>query len=98
MARNQKLTKLIQGRKIASVESAGSVLTIRFADGSTMTVQTGRTAPAASLVGETIQAVRQQDTKLSIDFEDGKTLEITTAEPTSSVMLRDKNGVLEYAD
>jgi hypothetical protein len=45
-----------------------------------------------------VRAVRQKDTTLNLDFEDGSTLEVTTAEPTSSVMVRDKNHALEYAD
>ena len=49
-------------------------------------------------VGRTVRAVRQRETTLSLDFEDGGTLEIVTAEPTSSVMVRDKEQRLEYAD
>jgi hypothetical protein len=42
--------------------------------------------------------VSQQGTALNLDLEEGGTLEIQTAEPTASVMLRDKNHQLEYAD
>jgi hypothetical protein len=45
-----------------------------------------------------VKAVRQQDNRLSLDFEDGGTWEIQTAEPTASVMVRDTNHTLEYAD
>jgi hypothetical protein len=97
MARNQKLTGVIKGRKITSAQNEGDTLSIRFDDGSTMTVRTA--APVGSpIVGIPVKAVRQRDTTLDLDFENGATMEIKTAEPTSSVMLRDKNHTLEYAD
>jgi hypothetical protein len=48
--------------------------------------------------GRTVKAVRQTDDLLDIDFEDGSTLEIRLKEPTSSVMVRDKEHKLEYTD
>jgi hypothetical protein len=42
--------------------------------------------------------MRQQGTALNLDFGEGGTLVIQTAEPTASVMVRDKNRQLEYAD
>jgi hypothetical protein len=43
-------------------------------------------------------AVLRKGTTLNLDLEDGSTIGISTAEETSSVMLRDKNRALEYAD
>lgn len=97
MARNQKLTKVIAGRSIAGTEPAADALKVRFDDGSTMTVRTSGPAKGAGAQAK-VKAVRQQGTTLNLDLEDGSTVEIPTAEETSSVMLRDKNGVLEYAD
>lgn len=48
--------------------------------------------------GRTVKAVRQDDTRLYLDFEDGSTLTVKTAEPASSVMLRDRENKLEYVD
>jgi hypothetical protein len=45
-----------------------------------------------------VKAARQDDASLYIDFEDGSTLTVKTAEPASSVMLRDSQNKLEYAD
>lgn len=98
MARNQKLTKVIQGRTIGSTANKDGVLTIGFTDGSTMTVRTGPDAPNSATTGGTVQAVRQQDTTLSLDMADGHTFSIPLAEATSSVLLRAKDGTLEYAD
>lgn len=97
MASNHKLTTLIQGRTIAGTSNQGDALTISFTDGSQMTVQTAGSSHSAS-TGGTIKAVRQQGTTLSLDMESGNTLEIQTAEETSSVMVRDKSGTMEYAD
>ena len=46
----------------------------------------------------TIEKVRQKGTELSLDLQGGKSVTIHTVEATSSVMLRDKAGKLEYAD
>jgi len=97
MASNHKLTSLIEGRAIAGTENSGGVLTITFTDGSKMTVQTAGSTSSAS-TGGVIKAVRQQGTALDLDFASGGTLAIPLAEETSSVMVRDKNGVMEYAD
>lgn len=100
MASNHQLTRLIAGRTIERTASDGTLLTISFDDGSRMTVQTeGGDTLADSLTSpSTVSAVRQAGTALNLDLEGGGTLAITTAEETSSVMVRDKNHVLEYAD
>ena len=48
--------------------------------------------------GRKIQAVQQSDTDLILQFEDGSTVRIKLAEPTSSVMVRDGQNKMEYAD
>jgi hypothetical protein len=97
MAANHKLTGVLKERRITNTQSAGNELRIGFDAGSMMTVQTAGSVNSAS-TGGTVKAVRQQDTTLNLDFEDGGTWEIQTAEPTASVMVRDKNHTLEYAD
>ncbi len=97
MASNHKLTSLLQGRTIAGTSNSNDVLTILFTDSSKMTVQTAGSSNSAS-TGGTVKAVRQQGTTLSLDMEGGGTLEIPLAEETSSVMVRDGSGTMEYAD
>jgi hypothetical protein len=97
MASNHKLTGLIRGRTITGTANQGDTLTVRFDDGSEMTVRTAGGSNSAA-TGGTVRAVRQAGTRLDLDFEGGGALEITTAEETSTVMIRDKDGVLEYAD
>ena len=125
MASNQKLTKLIAGRAIASSVQAEGLRTVTFAEGSTMKVKTGPaghavpptdtvptgaptpgtptpalTAPPAAptTTGKKIKKVRQKGCELALDLEDGITWTVALAEATSSVMLRDAAGKLEYAD
>lgn len=97
MTSNHKLTGVLKGRTISGTSNQGDVLTILFDGGSKMTVQTAGASHSAA-TGGTVKAVRQQGTALALDFEAGGTLEIQTAEETSSVMVRDKDGGMEYAD
>ena len=97
MASNHKLTRLLQGRTIAGTSNANNALTVSFTDHSKMTVQTAGSSNSAS-TGGTVKAVRQSGTTLNLDMEDGSTLEIPLAEETSSVMVRDGSGTMEYAD
>jgi hypothetical protein len=48
--------------------------------------------------GRKVQAVQQSDVDLVLQFEDGSTMRIKLAEPTSSVMVRDAQNKMEYAD
>ena len=97
MARNQKLTGIIQGRTVKSIQSQGGKLLIDFDDGSTRAVKMAG-PPSSTATGSTVKAARQQGTELNLDMEDGSSLTIQTLEPTSSVMVRDANHSLEYAD
>ncbi len=97
MTSNHKLTGVLKGRTISGTSNQSDVLTILFDNGSKMTVQTAGSSHSAA-TGGTVQAVRQAGTTLALDFEAGGMLEIPLAEETSSVMVRDKNGGMEYAD
>lgn len=98
MASNQKLTKIIAGRTINGTAQADNVLTVTFGDGSVMKIKTAPSSTNAAASGGTVKKVRQKGTELNLDLADGSTLTVQTAEATSSVMLRDKAGKLEYAD
>ena len=50
------------------------------------------------LAGRVVKAIRQTGAALDIDFADGSTVHIKLAEATSSVMVRDNEGKMEYAD
>jgi len=57
-----------------------------------------RESPGEVKPDRKVKCVNQQDTQFSLEFEDGTALRIETLEEMASVMLRDKNGVMEYAD
>lgn len=97
MTSNHKLSALLKGRTVTTVSSESAETTITFSDGSLMTVQTGGPVTGGT-PGAVVHTVRQADTTLILDFEGGATMQITTAEETSSVMVRDRAHMLEYAD
>ena len=98
MASNRKLTPILAGRTITSIEKAESLLIIGFTDGSTMKVKMGSPAISVDFVNRRILKVRQSGAVFNLDFDDDSTMEIQLAEAMSSVMLRNGNGALEYAD
>lgn len=99
MASNQKLTRVIAGRAIKASAQADDVLTLTFDDGSKMTIKTApRATNSAVNTGAKAKKVRQKGSKSNLDLENGTTWTIHTAEATSSVMLRDAAGKMEYAD
>lgn len=97
MALNRKLTPLLTGRTVKSVSQNENMFDIIFTDGSAMKIK-GVAEPGEDMVNRTVKAIRQKGDKLHLDFTDVTTLEVRLAEPTSSVMLRDGTGKLEYAD
>jgi hypothetical protein len=50
------------------------------------------------IASRAISGVRQDGPTLNLDFADGSTLQIKLADAASSVMLRDKQGKMEYTD
>jgi hypothetical protein len=48
--------------------------------------------------GRTIERVLQDGALLTLTFSDGSTIEVKLEAETSSVMVRDSRGTLEYAD
>ena len=98
MAANRKLTPLLAQRTIESATSEDNLLKLLFTDGSVLHVLTADTAPPSPAHPRIVKKVRQTGDLMQIDFVDNSTLAIRLAEPTSSVLLRDANGTLEYAD
>jgi hypothetical protein len=95
---NRKLTPILAGRTIAAVQQDGPLATITFKNGSQMHVKTGAPVPAAPVPKGALKTVRQGGTAFKLIFDDGTRLDITLTEATSSVLLRNAGGDLEYAD
>lgn len=100
MSRNQKLTAVIKGRAIAELDWDSATALLHLGDGSVLRIRTP--APPASNAPPsrlgTVRAVRQSLDSIAFDLEGGSTLQLSLADATSSVMLRDAKGALEYAD
>ena len=63
-----------------------------------MRVKTAASNSNSAATGGKVTKVRQEGMTLSLDLDGGSSVTIQTAEETSSVMLRDKAGKMEYAD
>ncbi len=98
MAANHKLTKVIKGRTIKSASAGVDALLITFDASSTLKIKVAAPVPSDTLNGHTIKGVRQSGTTMNLDFTDGSNAQLTLAEATSSVMLRDGQGTMGYAD
>jgi hypothetical protein len=98
LALNKKLTPLITGRTIKSINHSDNILNISFTDSSIMKIKTAELEPMDNLPGHTLKAIRQKNDIMNLDFTDGSTVTLKLAEITSSVMLRDSTGTLEYVD
>ena len=98
MSLNRKLTPLISGRTIQSGAYRDGLLEIHFTDGSHLRIKATGAGQLDSLPGQTVKAIRQKDTSFYVDFADGTTATLPLAEAMSSVLLRDKDDILEYAD
>jgi hypothetical protein len=53
---------------------------------------------ARVIVGRSVERVQQDVALLTLTFSDGSTIEIRLEAETSSVMVRDSQGTIEYAD
>jgi hypothetical protein len=95
-ARNQKLTHLIAGRRVASSQQDGDGLIVAFEDASKLTIRTKVAIPTLP-IGGTVHAVQEDGPLLLLGFEGGESASITVASPGGSVILRDGHYVLEYA-
>lgn len=98
MAANHKLTTVIKGRTIKIASAGEGTLALTFDDSSIMKIKVATQIPSEALNGHTIKGVRQSGTTMNLDFTDGSNVQITLAEATSSVMLRDGKGTMEYTD
>lgn len=101
MHSNQKLTHVIAGRTVSAVSRSGAVTTVLFDDGSQMTVRGPNnlgTSSATPAPKGRVTGARQDQATLRLVFDSGATLDLATAEPSSTVMVRDSAHAMEYAD
>jgi hypothetical protein len=97
MAVNHKLTHAIKDRVIQSFQMNPSQLVIRFADGSTMAVTIAESNSPPLKEGAKIRQISEKNqAKLLFECEDDSTLDVTIVGPGNSVIVWDKNNLVEY--
>jgi hypothetical protein len=96
MAVNHKLTKVVTDRVVQNFQLNASILLINFVDGSKMTVTIVECNSPPLQEGARIRQISEDQTKLLFECEDESTLDVTIVDPGNSVIVRDKNGQVEY--
>ena len=96
MAVNLRLTHVVKDRAVQKFQVNGSELLISFVDGSTMTVTIAECNSLPLHEGARIRQVSEDQTMLLFECEDDSTLDVTIVDPGNSVIVRDKNLVVEY--
>jgi hypothetical protein len=96
MALNLKLTHTVKDRVVQSFGRNGSELLISFVDGSTMTVSIIESNSPPLHEGARIRQISEDQAKLLFECEDDSTLDVTIVDPGNSVIVRDRNGQVEY--
>ena len=96
MAVNLKLTHAIKDRAVQGFQLNASELLISFFDGSTMTVKIAECNSLPLHEGVRIRQISEDQAKLLVECEDDSTLDVTIVDPGNSVIVRDKDGRVEY--
>ena len=96
MAVNLRLTHAVKDRAVQNFKVNASELLISFFDGSTMTVTIAECNGLPLQLGARIRQISEDQTKLLFECEDESTLDVTIVDLGNSVIVRDKNGQVEY--
>ena len=96
MAVNLKLTHAIKDRVVQGFQLNASELLISFVDGSTMTVTIAECNSPPLHEGARIRQISEDEAMILFEFEDESTLDVTIVHRGNSVIVRDKNGQVEY--
>jgi hypothetical protein len=95
MSVNNKLTHAIKDRVVQNFQLNASELLISFVDGSTMKVKIVESNRPPLREGARIRQISMDQAKLLFECDDS-TLDVTIVDPGNSVIVRDKNGQVEY--
>ena len=96
MAMNLNLTHAVKDRVVQNFQLNGSELLINFVDGSMMTVTIAECNSLPLHEGARIRQISEEEAKILVECEDDSTLDVTIVDPGNSVIVRDKNGQVEY--
>jgi hypothetical protein len=96
MAVNLRLTHVVKDRVVQNFRLNDSELLISFTDGSTITVTIAECSGLPLHEGASIRQISEDQAKLLFECEDESLLDVTIVDPGNSVIVRDKNGQVEY--
>jgi hypothetical protein len=96
MTVNLKLTHAIKDRAVQNFELNGSELLISFVDGSSMAAIIAECNSPPLHEGARIRQISEDGAKLLVECEGDSTLDLTIVDPGNSLIVRDKNGQVEY--
>ena len=96
MAVNLRLTHAVKDREVQKFQVNGSERLIRFVDGSMMTVTIAECNSLPLHESARIRQISEDQTTLLFECEDESIMEVTIVDPENSVIVRDKNGQVEY--
>ncbi len=96
--RNLKWSETKAQSDAARQEVESPIPSLAAPEAANETAATNRVATNQATTGGTVKSVMQGETTMTLQFEDGSKMDVPLQEATSSVMLRDKAGVMEYAD
>jgi hypothetical protein len=96
MAMNLNLTHAVKDRVVQNFQLNGSELLIIFVGGSTMTITIAECNSPPLHEGARIRQISEEEAKILVECEDDSMLDVTIVDPGNSVIVRDKNGQVEY--
>ena len=96
MAINQELSQVVEGRVVESCRENASEVEIAFHDGSTMRVGIMEANSPPLREGSRVRRVYEDGTEFMIECENGTSLSVQLIAPGNSVLVRSRDGTVEY--
>jgi hypothetical protein len=93
---NHKLTRVLKGRIVQSMQVDASEVSIGFFDGSIMQIKIMESNSPPLREQAHIRTISEDKVKILIECEDESTFDVTLAEPGNSLSVRNKNNQIEY--
>ena len=93
---NHKLTRVLKGRIVQSMQVDASEVSIGFFDGSIMQIKIMESNSPPLREQAHIWTISEDKVKILIECEDESTFDVTLAEPGNSLSVRNKNNQIEY--
>ena len=93
---NNKLTRAIKDRIVQNFQLNALEFLISFVDDSTRKVKIVESNSPPLREGGRIREISEDQAELLLECEDDSIFDVTIVDPANSVVVRDKNGQVEY--